>query len=79
MPKEVLRKYRMYPEEFKRLPELPKDHPVFSPSSWGPKQDPREKILTLLDFLGQPGCPAATSRVSHFPGYGTHYLFWIGL
>ena len=74
-PQEFLRKYRMYPEEFNRLLDLVKDHPVFSPGSRGPKQDPREQILTLLHYLGQPGSSVATSRASHFIGYGTHYLF----
>ena len=74
-PDEFLKKYRMYPDEFKSLLALLEDHPVFSGGSRGPKQCPKEQLMLLLHFLGQPGCSARTNRSSHFIGYGTHYNF----
>ena len=65
----------MYPDEFKSLLALVEDHPVFSGGSRGPKQCPKEQLMLLLHFLGQPGCSASTNRSSHFIGYGTHYNF----
>ena len=72
-------KYRMTRENFKKLLQLIKNHPVFRTENApgrGRTQAPVERqLMCLLAFLGRSGGSGSTTRSMFSTGYGTHYLF----